>query len=303
MSFIEVTLVRHAQSQSNAEGIWQGHGDSALSDLGNRQVEDLSKTLGDQNFDLVLSSDLQRTQSTSRATGVDAELDAQWREINVGDWDGLTMEEVFKQFPDQLIALRDRKPIAVGGGESWQDVYDRASAALKKLVGRLQDGERAAVFTHGGVIASLLIGGLDAHGRWPWPLGRIRNTGINQLRFYKNHTELFTHNDIAHLQDTADDADAARTMVLATSDRATLNETRVSDVIETDSLPASIAESHKGKRVGWITNADNIAAFATESAAGSNPQMSFAPLPQQTLAWFECSEEHRVVQHYGTTRS
>ncbi|MBW2404074.1 MAG: histidine phosphatase family protein [Deltaproteobacteria bacterium] len=41
MSTLEVCLVRHGQSVSNAAGVWQGQGDSPLSDIGRTQVASL----------------------------------------------------------------------------------------------------------------------------------------------------------------------------------------------------------------------------------------------------------------------
>ena len=183
MSTLEVCLVRHGQSVSNAEGVWQGQGDSPLSDLGCTQVEALGAALVGQRYDLVLSSDLSRAAETAKAAGVEVEHDRAWREIDVGDWEGLTMEQVVERFPEQIAALKDRRTFAIGGGESWPEVFRRADASLLALRKRMPDGGRAIVFTHGGIIAALLSGLLGVRDRFPWPLGRMRNTGRTTLRF------------------------------------------------------------------------------------------------------------------------
>ena len=199
MSVVEVCLVRHAQSESNAAGVWQGQGDSPLSTLGRKQVSALEKTLDAGRFDLAISSDLTRAADTSKALGVHVEQDPAWREIDVGDWEGLTMEEVMERFPEQMDALRDRKPFAIGGGESWPEVFARADAAFTKVRERLPDGGRAIVFTHGGIIGSILAGLLGARETFPWPLGRMRNTGRTTVRLRGRAVELLSHNDDSHL--------------------------------------------------------------------------------------------------------
>ncbi len=199
MSTLEVCLVRHAESVSNAKGVWQGHGDAPLSDRGRTQTDALERVLAKEHYDLVISSDLTRAADTARSAGGRLELDPAWREIDVGDWEGMTMEEVVEQFPEQIAALRERRVFAVGGGESWPEVFARADRALRVLRDRMPDGGRVIVFTHGGIIAAILAGLVGARDRWPWPLGRMRNTGRSTLRFSGNRVELVGHNDDSHV--------------------------------------------------------------------------------------------------------
>ncbi|MGD8316272.1 MAG: histidine phosphatase family protein [Myxococcales bacterium] len=196
---VELCLVRHAQSVSNASGIWQGQGDSPLSDEGWRQVEALRNGLGNERYDLAVSSDLSRAADTAQALGTEVEYDAAWREIDVGAWEGLTMTEVAQRFPEQIEALKARRTFAIGGGESWPEVFERADAALAAIMRRLPEGGRAIVFTHGGIIAAVLSGLLGVRERFPWPLGRMRNTARTTLRFWSDRVELVAHNDDSHV--------------------------------------------------------------------------------------------------------
>ena len=82
MSMLEVCLVRHGQSVSNAAGVWQGQGDSPLSEIGRTQVEGLGRALAGQHYDVVLSSDLSRAADKAKASGVEVEHDRDWREIH-----------------------------------------------------------------------------------------------------------------------------------------------------------------------------------------------------------------------------
>jgi uncharacterized phosphatase len=66
MSDAEVWLVRHARTDANAVGIWQGRTDSEVDVVGEGQIAALAARLGREQFDLVLSSPLQRARQTAR---------------------------------------------------------------------------------------------------------------------------------------------------------------------------------------------------------------------------------------------
>ena len=109
------------------------------------------------------------------------------------------MEQVVERFPEQIAALKERRTFAIGGGESWPEVFQRADASLQALRQRMPGGGRAIVFTHGGIIAALLSGLLGVRERFPWPLGRMRNTGRTTPRFSDGQVELVGHNDDSHV--------------------------------------------------------------------------------------------------------
>ena len=58
----EVWLVRHARTDANASGIWQGRTDGDVDSVGESQIAALADRLGGEHFDLVLSSPLQRAR-------------------------------------------------------------------------------------------------------------------------------------------------------------------------------------------------------------------------------------------------
>ncbi|NIR34946.1 MAG: hypothetical protein GWN07_02520, partial [Actinobacteria bacterium] len=70
--------------------VWQGHGDSALTARGRKQASDLGRRLAGSRFDRVVASDLGRVLETSALAGLEPEKDPAWREVSLGDWEGLT---------------------------------------------------------------------------------------------------------------------------------------------------------------------------------------------------------------------
>src|ERR671920_988022 len=92
-----VLLVRHGQSQGNAERRFGGHSPTPLSELGRRQAEATANALAAEGVTAIYSSDLLRAIQTAeplaRATGLEIRQTAALRERSVGLMEGLTFEE------------------------------------------------------------------------------------------------------------------------------------------------------------------------------------------------------------------
>ena len=168
-STTHVILIRHGQSQGNAEGRFGGHTDTPLSERGRKQALATAKTLATEKLTAIYSSDLRRAIETatplSELTGVLIEETDALRERSVGVMEGLTFEEAAEQHPEQYAALlhRDFEHV-LEGGESYRQTLDRASRKLDEAIEKHRGG-RIAVFTHTGAICILilhLMGALDA---------------------------------------------------------------------------------------------------------------------------------------------
>lgn len=197
---LSITLVRHARSTANDAGVWQGRGDAPLSDDGVREVEVLARRLGHARFDLVVSSDLERTRATAAAVGAPVETDPAWREIDLGEWEGRPADEVRREHPDLLHAIRVGE---VGGtGEPFPDFEERANAALDALVERVGSGS-VLVVTHGAVIDAIVGRRLGrVPGRRTFPIAS--NTALTTFRTGDGRTapsglHLTVFNDGAHI--------------------------------------------------------------------------------------------------------
>jgi probable phosphoglycerate mutase len=161
-----IVVVRHAETVDNAARIWQGHKDTALSDLGRQQVAAAAPHLAAYAPALIVSSDLQRAASTADAiaglTDVEVRLDARLREVHVGEWQGMHADDVREQYPDLVAALdRGEDPPRGVTGETRAEVAVRAGAVLREVARELLPGETAVVVAHGvsaRVAASDLVG-------------------------------------------------------------------------------------------------------------------------------------------------
>jgi len=164
-----VVIIRHGQSQGNAEGRFGGHTDTPLSPRGRKQAEATARALASEKFSAIYSSDLPRAIETAsplaRLVAVPLETTDALRERSVGVMEGLTFEEAAEQHPEQYQALlrRDFEHVLVGG-ESYRQTLDRASRQLDEAIEQHKGG-RIALFAHTGTICILilhLMGALDA---------------------------------------------------------------------------------------------------------------------------------------------
>lgn len=138
----EIVLVRHGATEWSASKQHTGRTDIALSEQGRGEAEALRNRLREWDFDLVLTSPLQRARETARLCGFTrAAVDDSLREWDYGDYEGKTTEEIRRQVPGWSVWT--------GGcpnGESLDDVGARADHVLARLDGVIGP---VAVFSHG----------------------------------------------------------------------------------------------------------------------------------------------------------
>ncbi|MDT7602077.1 MAG: 2,3-bisphosphoglycerate-dependent phosphoglycerate mutase [Acidobacteriota bacterium] len=164
-----VLLIRHGQSEGNAEGRFGGHSATPLSARGRAQAEATALALASEKVTAIYSSDLSRAVETAeplaRALGLEIKRAAEFRERSVGQMEGLTFQEAAERFPEDYAALLHRDfDLVLTGGESYRQMLDRSARALDAAIDANRGG-CIAVFSHTGTICILalhLMGALDA---------------------------------------------------------------------------------------------------------------------------------------------
>ena len=159
-----LVILRHAQSEWNAAGLWQGQADPELSPEGRRQASAAGKALSAMfRFDHVVSSDLSRAVQTASvfrdALAIDSpvEIDPGLREYDVGQWSGKTRDEIERLWPGDITRFAQGELAAPPGGETRAEFDSRVLDAAER-VGRSasERGSRGLlVVAHGGVLRAL----------------------------------------------------------------------------------------------------------------------------------------------------
>jgi probable phosphoglycerate mutase len=202
-----IVLVRHGQSQGNAEGRFGGHTDTPLSPRGRVEALRTAQALAAEPFRAIICSDLARAIETAsplaNLAGLDLQTAEAFRERSVGVMEGLTFEEAAAQHPEQYAALlrRDFDRVLLSG-ESYRQTLDRASRKLDELVAQYNGG-RIAIYTHTGTICVLalhIMGALDAPDLKPvWIASR--NCGISRFELRDDgFVRVVAINDTRHLE-------------------------------------------------------------------------------------------------------
>src|SRR5688500_14129220 len=131
-----ILLVRHGESEWNAGGRWQGWADSSLSELGRQQAFEASAAVG--TVDAIVASDLERATQTaliiSETIGVGpVMIEPDLRERDVGEWTGLTRDEIEERWPGDLERWRRGELVCPPGGELNDHILVRFEGALRRI--------------------------------------------------------------------------------------------------------------------------------------------------------------------------
>ena len=193
-------LVRHGQTDFNAEGRIQGQGaSSSLSEKGRKQAELLGDRLQNCGFDCdyIFSSPLERALETARiATAYLSKeiiIEDLIQEISCGDFEGRLVSEL-----DQKILARIAKDTTekYPGGESSLDVRNRGLQFLQKL--EKLEGESAIIFSHGNFLRNFSGA---ATGLAPDIFSRVYkdNAAISYLSLQGDNYRIVSWNDSSHI--------------------------------------------------------------------------------------------------------
>jgi probable phosphoglycerate mutase len=200
-------LVRHGEALCNVQGVVGGpSGCTGLSSVGIAEAEALRDRLLDTgelaDVTAVYASVLPRALETAAIVapglgGQAAVADCGLCELHPGAADGMTWAAFVDRYggPDW-----DRDPDAVlaPGGESWNGFVGRVSAAVTATAAR-HDGERVAIFCHGGVVEATIEAFLPvAAGRGRLKL-RTAHTSLTEWERGPEGWSLLRYNDAAHL--------------------------------------------------------------------------------------------------------
>jgi|TARA_B110000263_G_C15260025_1_gene488398 broad specificity phosphatase PhoE len=198
-------IVRHGETEWNAEGRIQGHTDIGLSEKGAEQARSLGQRLADRQIDVAYSSDLKRTSETAKLAlgGRDITLNEtpRLREYNKGIFEGMTLSEIQEKFPAEYPKYLEKDlSYAPEGGETTRDVSTRMASIFAEIKANHLD-ETVLVVSHGGVLRAAMVSllGMPLEGNWSFVFG---NCGLTMVDTYTDNAVLRLFNDTSHINGT-----------------------------------------------------------------------------------------------------
>ena len=149
-------LARHGETDWNRDHLWQGHTGPPLNETGRRQAADLARQI--DNIDAVYSSDTERAFETAlilaERHGLDVLTDSRLREVNFGEWEGLTRAQINERFGGAFTKWLTGESSTPNGGEADETMAERVMAALAHI-SELHPKGRVLVVTSGGPIRAV----------------------------------------------------------------------------------------------------------------------------------------------------
>jgi glucosyl-3-phosphoglycerate phosphatase len=174
-----LVLWRHGETEFNAGRRMQGQLDSLLTPLGIDQARRAAPVLAALGPQVLLTSDLRRAADTAAAlaeyAGLEPLPDTRLRETHLGQWQGLTHDEVDAVWPAARLTWRTDPAWTPPGGESRVEVAARALAVVAELDAADADTQTAVLCAHGGLIAALSASLLDLPVAYWCSFGGIGN--------------------------------------------------------------------------------------------------------------------------------
>ena len=204
MNITKFIFVRHGQSEGNFYGTFLGHTDLPLTELGRKQAEKTAEYLSNKKIDVIYSSDLLRAYQTADPISENHQLsiitDTMYREIYAGKWEGMTFDDIKKDYSDLFDKWKTSLMNAYcPDGETVKDVMKRVYEETIRLA-NLYSGQTICVVTHATPIRVLKTIALNINHdeAYAYPLA---NASITEFEFLDNKLKMITDAYSDHLGD------------------------------------------------------------------------------------------------------
>ena len=199
-------LVRHGETEWNAKNKIQGNMDIELNDKGLKQAEFVADRLSNENIDIIYSSRLKRAKTTAQIIADSMQLSVneldEFREIGLGPWEGLTMNEINEKYTEHYKFYREKPSnFNMPGAETFLQVTERFCSAINTIISQNKD-KKIVIVSHGAAIKAAIISilgmDIDYYNKF-----RVDNASISTLYFsdkYHGGVVVNSLNDTCHIK-------------------------------------------------------------------------------------------------------
>lgn len=185
-----ICLVRHGETDWNARGVLQGKTDIPLNAKGRRQAEACGTYLKASEWDIIVTSPLQRAKLTAEIIQRELQIPLiekqEFVERSYGDAEGLTPEERDMKFPDKVYPNQ----------EDRSTLTDRVMLGVERIRGEYE-GKNILLVAHGAVINTILKELSD--GEIGSGKTKLLNTCTSNIAFENEKWEIINYNQVNHL--------------------------------------------------------------------------------------------------------
>ena len=154
-------VVRHGETDWNKLGRFQGHTDISLNDRGLSQARETAVASEDWGYTAIYSSPLVRTvqvaEEIAKVTPMLVSQEPGLKELNLGDLEGVTGEEMRNDWPALFAAWRtDPEKMSMPNGESLGELRDRTWQVILDIEQKHSSDDSIVVISHNFAIRSIV---------------------------------------------------------------------------------------------------------------------------------------------------
>lgn len=200
----KIFIVRHGQTSGNRARKYFGITDIELNEEGIIQAGLISKRLERENICRIYSSNLKRAFKTAEIIAkphkINVESKKDLMEINFGDWEGLSFQEIQKSYPHEFSKWQNNiMDFTIPHGESVLELKKRVETAFSEILNSAKENN-VAIVTHGGPIRVILSKILSPNALETtfWKI-KQDNASLNIIENMDNTQIISLVNDTSHL--------------------------------------------------------------------------------------------------------
>lgn len=198
-------ITRHGETIWNRQGRLQGWQNSPLTEKGVRQGQLLEKALTMYRITRIYTSPSPRALETAQhaqgASGIPIHVLEELKEMNMGDWEGRTLEDIKAKEPENFKDYWSRPHrFKKNSGESFEEVLVRTRRALERMVAESGE-ENVLVVTHGVTLKALLSHFSDLGFEEFWTRPVVEQGSISHVELREDFTGIIrSYGDTAHMK-------------------------------------------------------------------------------------------------------
>ncbi|MDR4984992.1 histidine phosphatase family protein [Bacillus cereus] len=200
-----VYVTRHGETEWNVAKRMQGRQNSALTENGMLQAKQLGDRMKDLSIHAIYSSPSERTLHTAELIKGERNIpiiaDEHFYEINMGIWEGQTIADIEKQYPEEVHLFWNEPHLFQStSGENFGSVYKRVIKGIQLLLEK-HKGENILIVSHAAA-AKLLVGhfaGIEIANVWDDPF--MHSASLSVIEFDDDCGEVKQFADISHFQE------------------------------------------------------------------------------------------------------
>lgn len=201
---VRLYITRHGETEWNKSRRFQGHKNSALTDKGVLGAKLLSQRFSDIEVDAIISSPLLRAYETAQIVRGDKPVsiitDDGLKEINLGDFEGMTYGEIEGKYKSALRKIEDNPyDNCYPNGENLLGFYDRVVKAVENII-KNYENKSLLIVAHGGTVKCIecWFRGVSIHKDWMSSV--VENCSLTCVEVEDGSIREVFYNDTEHLR-------------------------------------------------------------------------------------------------------